>query len=158
MKHLLPLLVLVLVLPIQASDSFFHLIAYGRGGGESRTNILLTSGERIRVDSVTFSPLSAGPSFTYRLRCLYFEAGNEVLLSAGSYASGPCRIELANNADQGQIVVAECTFQTQETPVHIAAGITVSRSTDLSNWSPVAVFDDTSTNAFYRFKIDVKSP
>ena len=82
------------------------------------------------------------------------------LLGSGDHVSGPATVSLTYHRKTGrEIAIAEMRWifnvgtisVLNAEPVH---SVSIQRSEDSATWSTIQTFDDASTNAFYRWKIE----
>jgi len=154
MKALILLALAIQVQTVHGAEHTIRLAAFGRPGSpQSSAVFTLLAGERLRVDSVNYTPTEAR---NYTLEAVYGELPEAGSVTVGSSVTGPAIITARNRGTSGQAVVFECIVTSANPNVDPAGIITVLRSTDLQHWHPVAQVKDPSPEAFYRFSFDVK--
>lgn len=140
-----------LAVPAIAEQRLLKLVARSLTPEPSFT---IQDGEQMTILSVLVSEDLARSAVAVEVRYVGIDA--TFRLDSGDHISGPATVTLRYAKRTGrEVAVAEClwTFNTYAASPPLQS-LAIQRSEDASTWSTIRTFEDRSTNAFYRWKIE----
>lgn len=144
-------LALALSTPALATEGLVKLVAKS---STPEPRIQIRSGEQLSIVALLVNGSLSRDQVSLSVR--YPGVEDSLPLERGDRVSGPATVSLTYNRRTGrEIAVAECVWVYNAYPAAAPLqSVTIQRSEDASTWSTLRVFEDTSTNAFYRWKIE----
>ena len=144
-------LALAISTPALATEGLVKLVAKS---STPEPRIQIKAGEQLSIVALLVN--SALPRDQVSLSVRYPGVDDSLPLERGDHVSGPATVSLTFNRRTGrEIAVAECVWVynafAASAPLQSLA---IQRSEDASTWSTIRTFEDWSTNAFYRWKIE----
>ena len=140
-----------LAAPAIAEQRLLKLVARS---STPQPSVTIADGEQMTILSVLVSEDLVRSAVAVEVRYVGIDA--TFRLDSGDHISGPATVTLRYAKRNGrEVAVAECLWTynsfAASPPVQSLA---IQRSEDASTWSTIRTFEDRSTNAFYRWKIE----
>lgn len=140
-----------LAAPALAEQRLLKLVARS---STPQPSVTIADGEQMTILSVLVSEDLVRSAVAVEVRYVGIDA--TFRLDSGDHISGPATVTLRYAKRNGrEVAVAECLWTynsfAASPPVQSLA---IQRSEDASTWSTIRTFEDRSTNAFYRWKIE----
>ncbi len=144
-------LALALSTPALAAEQLVKLVARS---SSPQPSLSIKSGEQFTVLSLLVNEDLPRSQATIVVR--YPGIEGTFVLGNGDHVSGPATVSLGYVRRNGrEVAIAECLWTYNAYPASSPQqSVTIQRSEDAATWSTLRVFEDTSTNAFYRWKIE----